>query len=808
MKRLLFIVAFTLAAYVIVLLCVVGCANMGAGPDGGPYDETPPRIVGMTTPSQVASGNAAIGGRKKKHKSTKFQLMFSELIQIENPSENVIVSPPQKEMPNIQAVGRKITVELLDSLLPNTTYTVDFADAIKDNNEGNPLGHFTYIFSTGEVVDTMEMSGYVLNAEDLEPQAGVLVGLHRIPADSVEWSWETDTAFTTRPFDRVARTDASGYFSIKGVADGGKYHIYGLKDGDGDFTFSQKGEAIAFSRTILTPDAYADTRYDTLWIDSTRYDSIRVIPFTHYTPDDVTLLTFQERGQPRTLLKAERTQAENFKTWFTAPSKHVPAIRGLNFDARGAFVEERSAGNDTIVYWMSDSLLLQQDTLTFAYDFMAWNDSLQQHILQTDTLELVTRTSWKKRMENEQKEEEKWQKALERRHKRGDYSQEVRPLEFLKMTVSGSATLAPNENIDFTFDQPIDHIDMRGVHLSLLVDSIEKPAQYLLDTLPSKILVRRLRAEWRPEQKYRLTIDSAAIRSIYGRHNNRTTRDFSISTLEEFGTYFVTMTNVPSFTTSTDEANTAQGMAMLEALEAMERADADTLGLDTAAIDTLRTDALCGDSLLTDSLLTDSLLADPLLKDSLLAGSLLADSLLTGSLSTDSLATDSQEVIAGLLTGVLTGLVTEEPDVIVQLLGKGGEVVYSVPAVRISPTSVRGEFYYLREGEYYLRCFIDHNGNGIWDPGEWATRQDAEDVYYYNEKVEVRKGWDINGDWDLNALPRFKQKPSVLIKQKKTNDRKASAHERNIKRLEDRKNGGNQNNKSSSSGFGGSGFRF
>ena len=142
MKRLIFLVLFTIAAYVVVLTCIVSCANMGSGPDGGPYDETPPRIVGMTAPSQVASGMAT-KGKKKKHQSTKFSLSFSELITIDNPTENVIVSPPQIEIPNIQAIGKKITVELLDSLKPNTTYTVDFSDAIKDNNEGNPHGHFT-----------------------------------------------------------------------------------------------------------------------------------------------------------------------------------------------------------------------------------------------------------------------------------------------------------------------------------------------------------------------------------------------------------------------------------------------------------------------------------------------------------------------------------------------------------------------------------------------------------------------------------------------------------------------------------------
>ena len=101
-------------------------------------------------------------------------------------------------MPEIRTEGKRIDIELFDSLQPNTTYTIDFGDAIVDNNEGNPMGQYTYSFSTGSEIDTMEVSGNVLNAEDLEPIKGILVGLHR----------ETDEkALRTKPFLRVARTN-------------------------------------------------------------------------------------------------------------------------------------------------------------------------------------------------------------------------------------------------------------------------------------------------------------------------------------------------------------------------------------------------------------------------------------------------------------------------------------------------------------------------------------------------------------------------------------------------------------------------
>lgn len=95
-----------------------------------------------------------------------------------------------------------------DSLQENTTYTIDFGDAIVDNNEGNPLGQFSYAFSTGSTIDTMQVSGTVLNAENLEPIKGIQVGLHKNL---------NDTALTTLPFDRISRTDSRGQFTIRAL---------------------------------------------------------------------------------------------------------------------------------------------------------------------------------------------------------------------------------------------------------------------------------------------------------------------------------------------------------------------------------------------------------------------------------------------------------------------------------------------------------------------------------------------------------------------------------------------------------------
>lgn len=512
--------------FLLLVTTVWACANPGSGPDGGPYDETPPRLVAM---------NPGLGLTEAK--ARKVTLLFDELIKIENATEKVIVSPPQIETPEIKVSGRRITVELKDTLLPNTTYTIDFSDAIEDANEGNPLGQFTHYFSTGPRLDTMEISGHVLLAENLEPVKGILVGLH---------SDTTDTAFTTRPFDRVARTDSRGYFSVKGVAPG-TYRIYALKDMDGDFRYS-RGEQLAFLEQTLTPSAFPDVRRDTLWRDTVSYDTILTVPFTHYLPDDVVLLSFTEKNTSRALLKSQRDVPEWFRLYFTAPSAHIPEIRGLNFDARDAFLQSRSKGNDTITYWLRDTLLMNLDTLSLTCTFEATDDSTGRPFLQTDTLQLAPRLTMEKRREQRAKELERWQKQREKRHKKGDFSDETPPVTFMKIT-GLSRKISPIQNQHFELEQPAMRFDTAAVSLSLAVnDSTWEPAPFRIEQDEYEPQKFTLLGEWRPGQKYRLRIDSAAITAYTGIFNKTVTQPFAIGSADDYGALFLLLPDADSTT--------------------------------------------------------------------------------------------------------------------------------------------------------------------------------------------------------------------------------------------------------------------
>lgn len=543
MKQLLYLV--------FLFLLATACANPGSGPDGGPYDEELPYVV-STTP---ASGDSGVKGRR-------VTLQFNEFIKLENASEKVTVSPPQIEMPDILTSGKRITVTLNDSLRPNTTYTIDFSDAIEDNNEGNPMGNYTFFFSTGRTVDTLEVGGHVLAAEDLEPIKGILVGLH---------SDTTDSAFRTRPFDRVARTDGSGRFSIKGVAPG-RYRIYALNDGDGDFRFTQKSEMIAFGRESISPSFFQDTRYDTLWRDTVHYDTIVARPFTHFTPDDVVLRAFKEVNPVRHLLKTEYPVPEQFTIFFTAPSTHVPEVRGLNFDA-SKLLPRISSGNDTLTFWLADTLLVRQDTLTLALTYEESNDSTLELSLRTDTLELSPKLTWAKRDKQRQEEWEEWEKNREKALKNDRPFNEEPPTVWIKLTPRIERPLAPDQNPVLVIDEPLARFDTSGVHLRLIVDSTETEAPYLLEPLPGRDFSFRLMGEWRPGQQYVIVVDSAAMTSVFGHRNRRMEQKFNIAKDDEFGSFFVNVQGLDGDTTAIVELLDGRGKVVRRCRAPQGRAD-------------------------------------------------------------------------------------------------------------------------------------------------------------------------------------------------------------------------------------------
>ena len=504
-------------AFPVVTLVVMlySCASIGR-PDGGPYDETPPRFIG-SIPAAGALNN----------QRTKVSLLFDEFIKLEKATEKVVVSPPQVQQPEIKASGKRIQVNLLDSLKANTTYTIDFSDAIVDNNEGNPLGNFTFTFSTGTQIDTMEVSGTVLDASNLEPIKGILVGLH---------SNLNDSAFTKLPFDRVARTDSRGRFSIRGVAPG-KYRIYGLMDADQTFTFNQKSEVIAFNDSLVIPRMEERIRMDTAWVDSLTYDTIVERKYMHYLPDDLILRAFKEFNYSQYLIKSERLVPQKFTFYFAGQADTLPTLKGLNFDERDAFVIEKNPRNDTIHYWVKDSLLFKQDTLAISLTYL-YTDTLNQLVSRTDTLNLVSKQKYKK------EEPEKKKKK-----KKKDEEDEPEPTKFLPVNVGAPSSMDVYGSISLTFDEPIARFDSAAIHLKEKVDTLWKdiPFEFEQDSLNLKRF--NLYYDWEPGNEYEFSVDSTAFHGIYGLFTDKIKQGFKVRKLEEYAsiTFLVTGADSTAF---------------------------------------------------------------------------------------------------------------------------------------------------------------------------------------------------------------------------------------------------------------------
>lgn len=613
------------------VLAVAGCAKKGQ-PDGGLYDETPPRIVGATP------ADKAVGVSPKK-----VTIYFDEYITVDNPTEKVVVSPPQIEMPEIKGAGKKIVVELRDSLKPATTYTIDFSDAISDNNEGNPLGNYTYSFSTGDHIDTLEVAGSVVDASNLEPVKGILVGLYPTTPDMAFTA--ADTAFTTTPFLRVSRTDSRGRFIVKGVAPG-QYRIYALQDMDNNYFFSQKSEMLAFSRDIIVPACKPDVRQDTLWRDSLHIDSIVPVRYTHFLPDDIVLKAFTEVQTDRYFLKSERQKPEAFTLFFSNGDSRLPEVRGLNFDDRGAFVVEASEKNDTVTYWLRDTALVNTDTLRMEVRYMG-TDTLGALVSNTDTLEILPRESYEKRMKRMEREREEWQKKQEKARKRGDVYLTEMPAEALEPEYDIESEPAPDRNITVVMPSPLARIDTAAIHLYSRHDTLWYRSPMVFREREGKPRTYELLGEWRPGTEYSLEIDSAAFTDIYGRVSGGMKKGFRVRTLDSFGSLIMTV----------------EGMA------------------DTA--------------------------------------------------------------------------------IVVELLDTQDRVVKSV---RTSDGTA--EFFYIKPATYYMRMFVDSNGNGKWDTGDYAAGRQPEEMCYYPERIECKAKWDISLSWNPLERAGDRQKPMAITKQK------------------------------------------
>lgn len=588
-----------------IISVIYSCANRGQGPQGGPKDEIPPKMI---------KSNPIINSLNVK--KDVIEIEFDENINLKDISKNVLISPPQRTNPEIRSYGKKIVVSFKDSLQKNTTYSISFSDAIVDNNEGNILKDFNFSFATGNSIDTMQIAGVVINSEDLNPMKGILIGIHNNVSDS---------AFLTKTFNRINKSGDEGKFTIYNVKDS-IYRVFALDDLNRDYMY-QLGEGAAYLDTVYKTKLEHFLKQDTIWKDSITIDTIKTIQSIRYFPNDVVLKYFKDDTKRQYLAKSERLQPNKFSIFFNTKNEKAPIIKPLNFNWNNKIIEQTNQTLDSLTYWIADTTLVKQDTLTLSIDYLK-TDSLFQLMPQTDTLHLAMRKAAKvATAANKEKE------------------------KFLTLKTNMGGNFDVYNPINIKFTTPVSSIDTTKIHFSQLKDSILIPQKFEIESADSSKMNFRINHKWIPEATYQLSIDSATITDIFGLHNEKLKNELRVRSLEDYSSLKIFLEQFDS-------------TAMLQVLTKDEK-----------IIRTKR---------------------------------------------------------------------AEQKGTLIE---------------------------HLEPGDYYLRLFLDLNGNDKWDTGSILKKRQPEPVYYYNKKLTLIKNWEFEETWNHTAVPLLLQKPTEL---KKTIEPKAN----------------------------------
>lgn len=488
--------------FIIIAAAVMySCANIG-NPSGGPIDKTPPIFMRSNpTPNAV------------NVKDRKIEIFFDEIVTLKDPSTKIIVSPAQTEMPRMSALGRKVTVELVDSLLPNTTYTIDFSNSIQDNNEGNAIDNFAFAFSTGSVIDSMRVSGYVLDSRTLEPMQSVVVGLQSNLADS---------AFHKEKLQRVALTNDRGQFTIRNVSPG-SYHIFALKDLDRDYKFGNPTEDIAFLDSIIVPSIGSREAADTVYNDLNEIDTIMRATRPAYFPNDILLSMFNEDRKSQYLANNLRVDSTRISLTFAAASDTLPSLSivGRNDVPDQWYTLERSQTNDTLTYWIRPPHLVSADTLMVATTYLR-TDTASNLSWGTDTLKFT------------------FQRQKAKKKKKNEETDSLEQIRFMELHPLANGTQEVYAPLLLQTGTPIERYSREAFHLQrkLQNDTIFYPAEIKSIALRDSTLSRRdlmLKVDWEPGAAYTLAVDSLAMTDIYGLQTKPLKVDFNVRKMEEYG---------------------------------------------------------------------------------------------------------------------------------------------------------------------------------------------------------------------------------------------------------------------------------
>lgn len=481
------------------------CASI-SNPSGGPRDEDPPRVV-RTFPAQ---GSTGVSGNR-------VSVEFDELVNVKDAFTNVVVSPPQARAPKVTASGRRVIVEWDEDLLPGTTYTVDFGTAIEDVNEGNKLGSYSLSFSTGEELDSLRISGVVLDAATLEPQQGMLVGVHMAEAP--------DSALRTLRFERATKTDDYGRFTIRGLK-AVPYNLFALGDLNNDYRWDNPAELLAFYPAPVTPYSEQTLASDTIFDMLTgAVDTVVSRERTRFLPNNLLLPVFDPGYKPQYLVKYERPDSARLSFIFNAKATSLPQVTFPGFKLSDKWaITEHSLNRDTVTYWLTDLALAQADTLKIALTYTR-TDTDRKLVEATDTLILAkpkARTAPKK-------------KKMSRQQMQAD-SIAREKAKWIQLNLSPAGTINVYSPLVLESPEPILELNPGMIRLEQKVDSLYKPLSLPPIIQDSTGAVRRytLSYPWEFGAAYRLSVDSTAMTGVSGRPNATLSQDFTVKKREDY----------------------------------------------------------------------------------------------------------------------------------------------------------------------------------------------------------------------------------------------------------------------------------
>lgn len=530
------------AALVALIFAVASCASIGT-PTGGARDEDPPRFV---------KANPAPGSTNVKR--NRIDIEFNEIVNVKDAFTKVVVSPPSKQVPRVSSSGKKVSVFFNDTLADNTTYTIDFGNSIEDNNEANKLPSFTYTFSTGPEIDTLQISGMVLDAQNLEPQQGMLVGVY---------ANLSDTAFSTLPFERMAKTDDRGRFSIMGLAPG-KYRLFAVHDLDNDYHRANPEEQMAFYDVLLSPTSQRINVSDTVYnLKTGEIDTLLSRERTLFLPNDILLRSFESDVKSQYLQKYERKDSTRLEFIFNTKAQSIPEIKAVGYDDLDDwYVVEKSAKNDSVTFWIKEPSILSLDSLRISATYLR-TDSARNLSQITDTLRFFYSRDLKNAMANAVKEREKALKEKEKKREKAlkdgqewidEDSIEAakpKPLNLKFITSSTQEVYLP---VIMEFETPLARLDSNAFHLEVQVDTLWNPVPKPwklepVDTLNPRTF--KIDYPWEFSTQYRLTVDSLAATSIYGLSTNPIEQTFKTKSEDDYSAIIFSISNftdtVPAF---------------------------------------------------------------------------------------------------------------------------------------------------------------------------------------------------------------------------------------------------------------------